>query len=193
LPSAQGLPREIPQLILKNADGSFRLQAGSARLDIVREADPISPSEAVDFFRLATQMSIDYLNVHQGKAGRVACIVHRAAADASPAITLSRHFCQQRWLDKPLNRPGDFELHAQKRFGLKGLFDVNSWVRCKTAISAKSAASSGANLILVEQDFNSLAEQTEERELSEDELRRFFEAAPQEMLRVLGLYFPTSS
>src|SRR5207237_1331542 len=54
--------------------------------------------------------------------------------DTHPALSLAKHFCQQRWLDGPLNRPGDFEMHTHKRFRLDDLFEINSWFRCKTGI-----------------------------------------------------------
>jgi hypothetical protein len=184
--------REMPQVILKSADGKLSLRAGPARIDIVREDDPISDAGTADFFRLATQLGLAYLRVHQGKASRIACVLQKVLPDQAPANTLSRHFCQARWIEKPFDRPGDFELHAHKRYRLDNLFEINSWVRCKTAILAKSGQPPAAipDLILVEQDFNSLAAETETRELSTEEIRQFFEIAPQEMRRVLELYFP---
>lgn len=188
----EGLPREMPQIILKSADGKLLLQAGSFRLDMIREGDPIADSDMAKFFRWATALGLNYLQKNQAKAGRIACVLNRAASDAHPAKTLSRHFCQQRWLDKPFNRLGDFQLHGQKQFRLDNLFEINSWVRCKCGALAKveQRQSPLADSILVEQDFNSLAEQTETRELSPDEIARFFEIAPLEMRRVLELYFP---
>ena len=195
IPAVPNLIRdvEVPQMVLKSADGSFLLQAGASRLDIVKQGNPISESESREFFKLATRMCLDYLQVHQGKAGRIACIAQRAALDPTPAMTLSRHFCQQRWFDKPLDHPGDFELHAQKRYHLGGLFDVNSWVRCKTAIltgGPPPVPGDRQNSIFVEQDINSLAEEAESRELSEGEIRQFFADCPPEMQRILDLYFP---
>jgi hypothetical protein len=77
---------------------------------------------------------------------------------------------------------------------LADLFEVNSWVRCKTAVKMtgeeEKLQAKVPNLIFVEQDLNSLADQMDERELSEDEIRQFFAAAPAEMRHVLDLYFP---
>jgi hypothetical protein len=192
MPVAQGLPREVPQVILTSADGKKVLQAGPARLDVMREDDPISESAMKDFLRWAVELGLNYLSKTQGKAGRLACILLRMAPGRHPAKALSQHFCQQRWLVGPLNRPEHFELHAHKQFRLDGLFEVNSWVRCKTAVLAKPDQPNATtpDAIIVEQDINSLAEQMETRELSVEEMHRFFEIVPQEMSKILGLYFP---
>ena len=58
----------------------------------------------------------DYLEAVEGKAGRVASIVVRIAPDESPGRTLAQHFCQQRWLDGPLNRPGDLSRSSRNLF-----------------------------------------------------------------------------
>ena len=118
--------------------------------------------------------------------------MQRVAHDGNPPVTMSKHFCQQRWIDGPLNRPGDFQLHAHKRFRLDDLFEINSWVRCRsvTVHLGEPKPNSGYNHIMIEHDFNSLAEDSETREISNDQIFQFFEIAPHEMGRVLRLYFP---
>lgn len=195
LPKFPGdLPVEVPQLILQSADGKLKLQASAARLDVFKGGESFSEEEIAAHLDWATGLGLSYLHRTQAHAARVACVLHRMADDANPARALSSHFCKQRWTDTALNRPGDFELHAHKRFRLDDLFEINSWVRCKTAVRVEEDKEKGKvsapNLILVEQDFNSLAEQMEERELRQEEIRRFFALAPAEMRHVLGLYFP---
>jgi hypothetical protein len=123
----------------------------------------------------------------RASVGRLAAVVRRIAMDRMPAATLSRHFCRDRWLASPLNRPSDFELHASKRFDLPNSFRVNSWFRCKTA----EVVMERAPAILVEQDFNTLAEELESRDYGPEQITHFFSPTLMaEFDKVLGLYFP---
>jgi hypothetical protein len=183
---------EMPQIILKSTNGKLRLHASRIRLDVMKEdADQIEDATVVSFLDWMIDLGLDYLTETKAKAGRIACIVARVVDDATPGITLSRHFCQEQWVNGPLNRPGDFELHAHKRFRLNDLFEINSWFRTKTALK-RAPAGTVTPAILVEQDFNTLVEQMEARELTAPEIRKFFELAPAELRRVLELYFPNS-
>lgn len=107
-------------------------------------------------------------------------------------MTVAKHFCQPRWIDGPLNRPSDFELHAHKPFRLDDLIEINSWFRCKTAIgiAVDPGESARPNVLFVEQDFNSLVEGMEDRNIPAAQIREFFSLSPAEMLHILQLYFP---
>jgi hypothetical protein len=190
-PTPKGVHRLIvePQIVLQSADGRLRLEAKPSRLDVSKDGESISEEEVFQFLNWASELGLVYLEFNEAKAGRVACIMHRLCDAEKPAVTLSRHFCKERWIGGPLNRPGEFELHAHKRFSLTGLFDVNSWVRFKTAI-VQDDGDLTPNKILIEQDFNSLSEHQESREISVQEIRRFFELAPREMRHVLEMYMP---
>lgn len=178
-----------PQLTLQSQDGKLRLEATPGRLDVSKECEAISEEDAERHLGWACDLGLSYLRFNDAKAGRVACIIHRLCDVESPAVALSRHFCKERWIAGPLNRPSDFELHAHKRFLLPGLFEVNSWMRFKTAY-VRNGEDPTPNKILVEQDLNSLGEQIESREMSEAEIRGFFELAPREMRHVLEMYMP---
>jgi hypothetical protein len=183
----------FPQVILTSEDGRYRLQASSARLDLIwARQDPEDKVELRSFLDQATGFFAGYLELTRGMAGRLACILTRTAPDNTPSMTLARHFCQERWLVGPLNRPSDFELHAHKRFLLGETFQINSWFRCKTAIIQYGKPESGvrSDVILVEQDFNTLAEESETREYTGDEMVSFFRHSPAELDVVLRLYFP---
>jgi hypothetical protein len=193
-PGPQWIIPSPPQLILQSSDGSLKLQASAERLDVFRGGESLTEEEMASELGWATELGLKYLHRSQSKAGRVACVLHRYADDANAARTLARHFCKPRWIDTALNRPGDFELHAHKRFRLDDLFEINSWIRCKTAFRVakrmETERSSEHDVIFVEQDLNSLADQMQEREIQEEEIRRFFALAPVEMRHILDLYFP---
>jgi hypothetical protein len=178
-----------PRVVLQGQEGKLRLMASPSRLDVSRESDTISEEEIVTHLNWACDLGLSYLGFNDAKAGRVACIIHRLCDSEKPAATLSRHFCKEQWISGPLSRPSDFELHAHKRFPLPGLFEVNSWMRFKTVVSRDDTGQK-PNAILVEQDLNSLSEQIESREMSQTEIRKFFELAPGEMRHVLEMYMP---
>ena len=101
---------------------------------------------------------------------------------------LARHFCKDRWDKAPLNRPENFELHAHKKFALGTDFEVNSWARSKTG---KLAGDGDDKLIILfEQDINTLAEGTAERDFSKAEIKKFFGAVASELDSILELYYP---
>ena len=45
VPKLDEIPANIPQIILKSADGKQTLQVAPSRLDIIREEDPISETD----------------------------------------------------------------------------------------------------------------------------------------------------
>jgi hypothetical protein len=191
LPSGLLVSQFFPQIMLQSADGHLRLQAGASRLDVIREGDAITEEETSAQLAWACELGLRYLELNDAKAGRVACIISRLGDASDPGKALAKHFCKPQWIDGPLNRPSSFEMHAHKRFRLDDLFEVNSWVRVKTAVrKEENAVPFPPNVILVEQDVNSLTELMESRELSEHDLRRFFELSPREMCHVLEMYFP---
>jgi hypothetical protein len=195
LPQFAGAPRELPRLILKSADGAHQLTVSETQLSVTRQADSLNEADLVAHLAGARDVGLNYLAMNAARAGRVACTLQRVADEPHPAQVLSRHFCQERWINGPLNRPSHFEIHAHKQFRLGELFDINSWVRIKTAnrppASDFPTPSAAPDMILVEQDFNSLAEQMDTRELRPEEIQRFFELVPPEMGQVLAMYFPT--
>ncbi len=94
----------------------------------------------------------------------------------------------RQWIEGPLRRAEQFELHAFKVFRMAGERDVNSWMRCKTA----SLATSNQPIVLVEQDLNTLQERAEEEQFNIDYIRQFFVDCQPELDRILNLYFPNA-
>lgn len=190
--SVHGVTIDTPRIVLNSEDSAFRLHASSTRCDYIRARQTLQEEISLeDHLRRATAILVDYLEVTRGVAGRLACVVIRVARDDAPGLALARHFCRDRWLRGPLNRPSDFELHAHKSYTMRPGFTVNSWVRCKTGIVGEPGIeSTQQNAIVVEQDLNTLAEETQTREFSPSDLSLFCSSVPHEMLQVLNLYFP---
>lgn len=100
---------------------------------------------------------------------------------------LAEHFCKEEWHKKPLNRPEGFELHAHKKYKLES-FNVNSWVRSKTGHLQEEGAD--VSIALVEQDINTLAEESADRSFTSDEFKQFFSIVLKEFDNILQMYYP---
>lgn len=188
IPASPNLPPGVPRLTLMSKDSRYRIQASAARVDLFRVKDgELCLPEHLDW---TLGVLFRYLGVTNGGVNRVAAVLKRAAALEDPAKLLAGHFCKEKWLHGPLNRPQEFELHAHKVFKLPNSVAINSWFRCKTVTLVDPPEQRAA---LVEQDFNTLAQEAEGREFSEAEIREFFASAPPEFDKVLSMYFPEES
>ena len=195
LPIPPEAPPELPHVLLKSETSELILQAAPIRLDVIwTRQDMNSSLDVPEHLQWASEVFKEYLEATGGTAGRLACIATQMVPDQAPAITLSRHFCQPRWFEEagPLNRPSAFELHAHKQFLLGQWLEINSWVRCKTGLMeyGDEAKRTRLQVIVVEQDLNTLAEEMNTREFSAEEVARFYELMPQELEHILALYFP---
>lgn len=185
------LPPQFPRIILKNASEELTLHASPLQLNISLDRDHIGEDETEQFIELAVNIILDYLKTNDASAGRTACVLHRVAGDDSPPLTLARHFCKDQWLQQPLDRPADLELHALKRFWMDE-FEVNSWMRCKSGYLDKKlkVANPVRDVIITEQDVNIVSEAMDTEDLGPDAIRRFFQIVPERMYGILELYFP---
>jgi hypothetical protein len=191
LPAPEGiLLPEAPRVILQSRDGTVRLMASPARLDLFRAGEDIEKVQPLgEFLNWCESVMGHYLQGTDKRVGRLACVLTRAADAEQPAREVAGHFCRPELLKTPLNRPSDFEVHAAKQFLFDGWIEINSWFRCKSgALSARSGL--GRQVVLIGQDFNTKQEEAESREFSSEDRRRFFDRAPAEFQKVLELYFP---
>ena len=181
-----GMP-DVPRLLYQSSTGEWRANIGPARCDVFW-SKPDSSTETLLIADIAAKIH-DVLQQYRSAAGvgatRCALVATRVAAHARPGVFLARHFCQERWMTQPLNRPASFELHAHKQYELSGLA-LNSWLRAKSGVM-KRAQKDDAPIVLIEQDLN-----TSEKDdiITDDSIRRFFQIVPGELDQILGLYFP---
>lgn len=188
LPNFSGAAVDVPRLVLQSSSGEYRLQVGPARADIFwqRKTEQLRLPEFLD--RVAAAVLTRYLEITGATVDRLAVVSKKVANEDQPARSLAVHFCRDEWIRGPLNRPEQFELHAHKVFRLSGLFDVNSWFRCKTASLAPTSGGRGVKVI---QDFNTLADA--DNEFTINQIMEFFRVVPAGFDEVLKLYFPASS
>lgn len=191
LPLADGLPREVPRVILQSRSGEWGCDVASARINVYwrRASSEGYAMQPAEFYREVTSMLHEYCDFLDSRVGRLAAVITRYVPDPAPARFLASHFCKDRWLTAPFNRPASFELHAHKKFLLAGRFEVNSWVRNKSGTLAQPTQ--GSPIVLIEQDFNTPAEEVATRQFSHEEIAAFFEVAVPGFDETLKLYYPS--
>ena len=190
LPVPEDAPFGIPHIILESASHEWKCQLSPAKADVIwtRTKSTQTKLQLGEFFRKAGDVLLQYIGVLATRVGRVAGLATRFAEHEKPGEFLARHFCKERWDEKPLNRPENFELHAHKKFLLAGEFQVNSWVRNKTGVLAGEAAQKP--IVLFEQDINTLAETVGDKSFQNDEIKHFLAAVTAEVDVILRYYFP---
>ena len=67
---------------------------------------------------------------------------------------------------------------------------VNVWTRCKSGLIANNNQTHSA--LIVEQDFNTLAHDLEDRKFNLEEIKSFFSLMQLESQAILQLYFPNN-
>lgn len=191
LPSMEGQPKEIPKLILGSASNEWRCEIGSGRINLFwqKASQKSIPPRLQDFYDNAITLLMEYVSLNSPRIGRMAAVVKWVAFHDQPALHLAQHFCQEKWQVAPLNRPGNFELHAHKEFSLGGKYAVNSWVRNKTAF-VNLDQDENQPVVLVEQDINTLAEEETSTKYDDKQMREFFGLAADEFVSILSLYYP---
>jgi hypothetical protein len=101
LPLAEGMPREIPRLILNSTSESWRCEIASARMNVFwRRTKTVSPALTpglTEFFTEATTLLSEYSDFVKARVGRMAAVLTRFAPHPEPGLFLSRHFCNERW------------------------------------------------------------------------------------------------
>jgi hypothetical protein len=191
LPLPAGVPPEIPRVVLQDADGRRRLSVAPARFDSVWNL-PGDDSRLTleDAATKCAEVQQYYVNENRVRVGRLALIVHRVCRVADPARVLIERFCNEASRIEPFNRSAAFEVHNHKEYTLRGEaaaeWRINSWVRCKSA----RLLADDTPVILVEQDLNTVASETESRRFDAEDIGAFFRHTAREADEILRKYFP---
>jgi len=192
LPYEQGMPQELPRIILKSRTDAWHCDIASVRINLAwrrPKSAAVATPTLESFYNESVTFLSDYVRLLECRVARIAAVIHRYAVHDKPGLLLASHFCKDRWLERPFNRPDQFELHAHKRFRLPGQqFEVNSWVRSKTGFL--SNGDQRRPIVLVEQDLNTLAEESDKHSYSESDIHDFFATAIPEFDSILKLYYP---
>ena len=186
LPLPPDAPGEIPRITLTSKDAKYKLEIASTRINIYRNLvnseDQINIS---DFFELAYEIVSEYMSCTCPVIGRIALVTSRVTQKDNAAFMIAKQFCKEKYMTEPFNRPATFELHSHKDYSCEG-FNINSWVRCK---SGKIINPENAEIVLVEQDINTLAEEINEKKYDLDQIKKFYNSMVVEQSKILEKYF----
>lgn len=182
-----------PAVKLASADGQWRYQSTPARTDSFWFAKTEQDNRAS--LAEITGACIEPLLTYPAGAdeevqiGRIALVVRRWLPLERPATALASQFCLPHLVEEssdsaPLRHSHSFRLDNLKKYDspLNGR-RVNSWIRflCD-AVNEQDG-------IFIEQDLNTLNEETESTAFQREEIERFFAWVPDEMQHIVSLYF----
>ncbi len=191
LPTPQNMPPDVDmlRLALKDTKDEKRFRLTKQRIDF--ELAPQIPSDIqIDigrFYSDAIKYLVEFIDQFDIRFNRMAVNVERFAQHENPGLYLAQHFCREEWwLEKPLNRPKHFELHAHKRYEIYDNLTVNSWVRNKTSEITKT----GDSIILVVQDINTLKEDIGIKKFDNRDIEKYIKNISNEMEKILSFYYP---
>ncbi len=186
-PLPQTAPQDIPRLILKDSAEKFKLEVTLNRVNCFRylkSDDGIIDQD--DFFKQVVLIFKEYVSLTFAKIGRLAIVAVRVMKEENPGEVLAQHFCKDKWIEGKL-LPYNFEVHSHKKYTLDG-FNVNNWFRCKSGRMIKSTD----NVIVVEQDMNTLSEELEKKDFSMGQITEFLGKAFMEQYNLLATFFPNN-
>ncbi len=188
LPLPADAPKEIPRITLDSKDKKYKLEVAPIRINFFRnkidENDEIIPNDVITpAVSLFTQL-LDSLGT---QCDRIAIVIDRNSIKDDAAKVIASHFCKDNFIKEPFDQPSEFEIHSLKKYSFLEKFEVNSWVRIR---SAHMRYKSGIiqPIINVQQDINTIAEVT--KIYSKEDITIFYEKIYDEFDKILKLYMP---
>jgi hypothetical protein len=191
LPLPQDVPLPVPRIILNDRIGSKKLEVAPERINYYRlKANSEDLISVEGFFSSAASLLTIYLERTGAKCGRIAAILTRFSYKDNPAIEIASHFCKEQFNVRPFNEPSNFEIHAHKKYRFMESFEVNSWVRVKSAFITLKPENRATPSVIVEQDINTLSELIETINYTVSEIALFYDNILNEFNNIIHLYFP---
>ena len=186
IPLPPNTPKEIPRIILPSSDGKLKLEIAENRANFFRyRQEDDTKIDEESFFKICLEIFKDYIDCTSATVGRLAVVAVRFCEKENPGVELAKHFCKDRYITEPFNRPQNFEIHAHKIYKFDD-FEVNSWVRCKTGTLAKE----NKPIMVVQEDINTLAEKIDQNNYDHKQMKKFIELTIKEQEAILKKYFP---
>jgi hypothetical protein len=193
LPLPEDAPVDVPRIILQTKDGTEKFEASPARINYHRVRRGMDDNfDAQEFVSAAADFCIEYLRRTKAECGRVAAILNRFAFNDHPGKEVANHFCKQEFLETPFDSPKEFQIHSLKSYRYKDVFQINSWVRVKSA-RLSIPGEEARQVINVEQDINTLSELMAERSYDLEEIGLFYSEISSEFDSILRMYFPAEN
>lgn len=187
IPLPPGIPNEIPRLVLKTKLDDTRIEIAPARINFHRKLQAGGGSKILleQFPELALPAIKIFLDYFKPRVDRVGLVITRFSQKDKPAERLAEHFCNPAIRGNPVKRTDSFEIHSHKVYKMPSKIDVNSWVRCKSALLDPGSLPA----IIVEQDINTLGDQPETTDYSYQKITDFLKDATSESEDIFHKYF----
>lgn len=189
LPLQSDVPPEIPRIILQSQNGDYKLDIAPSQTIAYWGNAIVEPGDSVrkqNEINLLGEILESYVQDIKASVGRLAVVTTHLYQTEKPAALLIEHFCSKSTIENVFKNSDNFEIHNHKRITLED-FSINVWVRCKTATVQGEADST---FILIEQDFNTLAEEVSYRRFATEQIRKFYQLSLEKTQSVLETYFP---
>ncbi len=190
LPTLEGeVPLQIPRILITSADNNYKIEVAPARLNIFwlrsKKDDKASVKE---FHKLVPGIFEGYRSLTGAQVGRVASVITRIINSDDPANIISNKFCRTELNESIFKNAESFELHSHKKYTFVNKYNINSWVRLRTGFFGPRETNQ--KVLSVEQDINTLNEESNTRDFTDSEITTFFSIVDDEMDSILSKYFP---
>ncbi len=196
IPVPEGAPVAVPRVILHSSGKDWKCEIFPERLNFTWQRTNLE-QESISF---ATFLETSLKHLHQyvecfhsdvARVCRLAAFVNRYVLLEAPGSAIADRFCREDLRkDGPLDEPGQVELHVHGRFLLDNKFDVNSWARSKAGWITEKDGNEKHSALLFEQDINTLAEETAEKNFDNAALSHFLKVAYCKSDEILKAYYP---
>jgi len=189
LPIPQDAPAEIPRLQLSSEDGKWKVSISLVRTDLIY-LDPNASEDTIitetDFTDIASELFCEYQKQINIRIQRLAFITDRVLREENPSLYIANKFCKEELLQerRPFNNVKSFEIHSLRKYEWRD-FNINSWVRVKTA----SLAMNKEPVVLFQNDLNTFGiEEDPERGFETSEINDYFSNISEHLQNILQKY-----
>ncbi|MBW4610023.1 MAG: hypothetical protein KME22_23125 [Hassallia sp. WJT32-NPBG1] len=187
LPLPEDVPQEIPRVILQSKDETHRLDISPLRVTSYWMQSSEQQVEPEDILSTSMQVLESYVQGMGTQVGRLALVLTRAFKAENPAKLIIERFCKPELQSTIFKGSENFEIHSHQQIKIEN-FSINSWMRCKTGLlNINNVNFKG---VIVEQDWNTLAEEIEQRKFEIEEIKNYFQICAAESEASLKAYLP---
>ena len=189
LPLPGDAPPEIPRITFKDKNQIKYFEIAPSRVNVIfKNIDYQEDLYKSPFVNEAESLLKRYLDKIDLECLRIALNISHGMFKEYPETEIASHFCKDKFLKEPFDRPSEFEIHSLKKYKLKDAFDVNSWVRVKSVSINHGAHKKRA--VACEQDINTLPELMDQITYDNKQISNFFSSAIEDANSILLKYFP---
>ena len=179
-------PPEVPTIVTWSSDGSTSIEISRLLVTSrwIRRQDA-EPNLGATFDTLAQRL----VSIYEGHLdiGRIGIAMSRMAVTKEHPKEIAHKFARADYVAGLLENPEAFELHAHNIIVLGKGLSVNSWTRVKA-----QKPQGQDSQVVIEQDINTLAEESGSRRFQSEDVRATFGLALAEFDKMIELCFPRS-